>query len=544
MSLGLRIALGVAFFAAAQAAVAQEILYLRERQTEIPINFEDHVNRAQIAKMVLYVSEDAGKTWQQAGAAYPTDKHFPFHAKADGQYWFALVTVFKDGRLDPPDISAVQPALRMVFDTREPVIKLRSNERQNGMVSVSWQASDDHPLELDTMMLEYREGDGGKWTALPIQPAAATGLRRWAITTGGPVYVRMSVKDKAENVGKASLEIPGESTSLILTGNTTTGTKPDTPPPPPLPFNPHDTAKPPVTAAPTHLAPPVPPTESSFVPVRTNTSSNNPSYRPVEASNTPAFQPVDRGPRVIARSEGSVYPTMQTSWQPPQPAATDTGNQGFVRPRGPLPPLRYANQTRALLNYEISRVGPSGVGAVELWMTTDEGRSWKKFAEDVDLMPPMQIDFPGEGVYGMTMIVRSRANLGRSAPQPGEAPEMRVEVDLAMPFAELYQVEADPQRRDTLVFRWNANDRNLIANPVTVLYSDKETGPWAPVVTDAPNTGRYLWKMPPNLPYMVYLRLEVRDQAGNVGIAQTPKPVLVDLVEPEAKLTGISVPGK
>jgi hypothetical protein len=39
--------------------------------------------------------------------------------------------------------------------------------------------------------------------------------------------------------------------------------------------------------------------------------------------------------------------------------------------------------------------------------------------------------------------------------------------------------------------------------------------------------------VPEDTPPKVYLRLSVRDTAGNVAVAQTPQPVLIDLTEPE-----------
>lgn len=175
-------------------------------------------------------------------------------------------------------------------------------------------------------------------------------------------------------------------------------------------------------------------------------------------------------------------------------------------------------------------------------MTRDDGRTWFKAAEDPDLQPPVQVEFPGEGVYGLTLVVRSRAGLGRQPPQPGEPPELRVEVDLTPPYAELYNVEADPQRRDCLILLWSATDKNLAANPITLKWAERESGPWQVIAAELPNTGRYVWKMPEHLPYMVYLRLEARDLAGNLAVAQTPKPILVDLQEPEVKLLDITPP--
>ena len=45
--------------------------------------------------------------------------------------------------------------------------------------------------------------------------------------------------------------------------------------------------------------------------------------------------------------------------------------------------------------------------------------------------------------------------------------------------------------------------------------------------------------MPTNVPPKVYLRLTVRDAAGNAAVAETKDPVLVDLSVPEPHLIGL-----
>src|SRR5262249_38494271 len=50
--------------------------------------------------------------------------------------------------------------------------------------------------------------------------------------------------------------------------------------------------------------------------------------------------------------------------------------------KAPLPPLQYVNHPRVVLEYELNKVGPSGVGKVELWYTTNDGQSWELCADD------------------------------------------------------------------------------------------------------------------------------------------------------------------
>jgi hypothetical protein len=192
------------------------------------------------------------------------------------------------------------------------------------------------------------------------------------------------------------------------------------------------------------------------------------------------------------------------------------------------------------LDYEVTKVGPSGIGSVELYLTKDEGRTWERYADDPDLRPPITVNLPGEGVYGLRLVVRSRAGLGGRPPQPGDAPEMRIEVDTTPPVAKLYLPQPDSQRHDALVLHWEASDRNLSLNSITLQWAERQDGEWKTIASDLSNSGRYLWQPAPTMPYRVYVRLLVKDAAGNVTIDEIPDPVLIDLHEPEGHLRGIT----
>ena len=49
-------------------------------------------------------------------------------------------------------------------------------------------------------------------------------------------------------------------------------------------------------------------------------------------------------------------------------------------------------------------------------------------------------------------------------------------------------------------------------------------GPWTPIAGDLPNSGQYIWQLKANLPQRAYLRLEVRDAAGNVATFESSDP--------------------
>jgi hypothetical protein len=223
--------------------------------------------------------------------------------------------------------------------------------------------------------------------------------------------------------------------------------------------------------------------------------------------------------------------------------------------RGALAPLQIVNKRQVKLDFEVNKFGPSGLGGVDVWVTTDDGQTWEKMPGDPNLVLPagdLREAGPVKGsvtvplareatIYGFSLVVKSRAGLGKAPPQRGDQPQLRVELDATMPEAELYSPQADPARRDTLLLTWKAQDRNLAPEPITLEWADRRDGPWQPIgPSQLPNTGRFSWQVPASVPPSVFLRLSVRDIAGNVAVAQTSEPILVDLAVPEVSAISLS----
>ncbi|MCS6976651.1 MAG: hypothetical protein NZM31_06525 [Gemmatales bacterium] len=525
----------LALLAAGQGS-AGDVTYMNEREFQIPITLpEDPAFLAEIEQLFLYVSTDEGKTWRQEAVASPRDKYFPFYARQDGSYWFGVSVQDKMKRTFPPDITAVPPALKVVVDTRRPVVKFLSTERVGEQVSVSWDVRDEN-LDLSTCQLEYTTQGSPTWQTVSLPSASVTGKKTWSVGTTGPVTVRMTVHDHAGNVGSATAEIPADTSAVASLSS-----GPPAPQPPSLGSRPAGSPVDnpfPMTSWQTQPLPPGPPPPPSR-----EVASNAPAETLPRSSRATPSAPAEEAvmPRVIASTKAPSAPAAWTA----APSITPASVPPPVSPRPGnktgMPMLQYTNQLQVDLNYE-AKAGPSGVGEVQLWITQDDGRTWRRFADDPDLEPPLTVELPGEGTYGFTLIIRSKGGIykhNKQAPLPGDMPELRVEVDTTAPEAELYAVEADPRRKDTLFLQWKATDKNLGARPVTLKWAERLGGEWHDIASDLPNTGRYEWLMPSNLPYRIYLRLEVRDLAGNVSVAETDQPVLVDLVEPDGGLIGI-----
>ena len=219
------------------------------------------------------------------------------------------------------------------------------------------------------------------------------------------------------------------------------------------------------------------------------------------------------------------------------------------RPTDPPAPLRQdgvnlVNSKRISLNYELKEVGPSKVSLVELWLTRD-GRTWQKFKEDTGNgqtgpQPPFIVEVNEEGQYGFTLVARSGVGLGERPPQVGDAPQVWVEVDLTKPAVRIQNVDPPRSVEDrNLTIAWSASDKNLGRQPITLSYAELAEGPWTPIAANLENSGRYVWPMPLNLPFRIYVKVEAADRAGNVGSAQTANPILVDLSKPKVTITTI-----
>lgn len=499
------------FSVVSAAPLPADVVPFKERNFKIPIKI-DPSRRADIKELILYSSTDEGRTWGQVAVATPEKDGFPFYAQSEGVYWFSVVIVDQKGDRQPTDIYKAPPGLKTLVDTLRPNIRLVTAERQGEEVVVSWDVQEDYP-ELNTLKLEYRAADAPNWatsTTVPISPTPS-GQTRFRVYGNGPISIRMQIKDKAENEGTAQAEVPAA--SAIQQTNRVTPTPPLPAPGPVERPSAFLDPNPPVALPP--AAQPVQPASREWALPRTEQSSQTIS------------QPMERDPRIVAHSNAEPVVT---------PAYTPTG----APPRGPLPPLQLVNHTQLALEYEVTKTGPSGLGSVELYMTQDEGRTWKRYADDPDHKSPILANLPGEGVYGFRLVVLSGAGLGKGAPMVGDAPEIRVEVDTTPPVAQLYRPEPDPQRRDTLVISWNASDKNLAPNPIALQWAERADATWTNIAADLPNGDHYNWQLPPGLPARVYLRLMVRDQAGNVSTAETREAILVDLNKPEVRLTGIS----
>jgi hypothetical protein len=208
-----------------------------------------------------------------------------------------------------------------------------------------------------------------------------------------------------------------------------------------------------------------------------------------------------------------------------------------------LPPgerPRMVNSRLFELEYDVDSVGPSGIGRIELWGTRDGGKGWRRFTLDNDKSSPLLVNVEEEGVYGFRVVVTNGAGLGGNPPMPGDLPDLWIGVDLTKPMARIVSAQQGiDAEAGQLIVSWQADDKMLAARPVSLSFSESRAGPWLPIASGLENTGRYAWSIDNRTPPQLYLRLEVCDEASNVGVHETSDPMAIDQSRPTIRVRDV-----
>lgn len=479
-----------------------EVIPSRDRSFRIPFRV-DPSERMRLSEIQLYVSTDSGQSWRLHSNGQPDQEFFPFTARTDGEYWFAVRTVDREGRQYPPTLSGVAPGLRVHVDTTPPEVSLRGLNPVGDQIGVEWEILDEN-LDPRTLRLEFRGSQGGDWFEVGA-PQETSGKHTWRPGQNGPIQIRLRVLDQAGNEGLREITL----------------------------------------GAPTGI-PPVagPPTGNPY------SMPNPPSGYP---QGYPPSQPAPLSPYDQPMGGTAGTPPLGQRWGAPD-AAPQQQQPPRMNPRRSALNVQLVNSTRFQINYSADEVGKSGLSSVALYYTND-GINWHFYGEDDDRQSPFDdIIVNGEGQYGFILVARSGAGVGDDPPAPGDPPQITIEVDITPP-----DIRFDPPEPGTgpaagiLSITWSVYDINLDSRSICLYYSENAGGPWKPIVENIENAGRYQWKIPKEVPFQFYVRLEAKDRAGNIGRVDTPRPVIVDLVRPRIRILkvepngsplSVSVPGR
>jgi hypothetical protein len=576
--------LGLTLAQPAAAPSAPDYYPLTARTITLPIEYKG--DRKGIGQIQLYASADKGQTWPLVATVLPDKTEFSYTAQRDGVYWFHIVIVDRAGKKDPANLTAEPPAMKVLVDTVKPAVDFKTARRTGEEVVVEWDVRDEFPNDSATKV-SFRRADGSPedWREVTLPPGSRNGVRFPSGTTG-PVVVRVGVADLVGNTGEGLRDIPAAGaptqTSTSLSGgagpvappaivppaiNPPAAASPAAPVPPPEPLGPA------APTGPAPLSPTVAPGVVNPAPLPTGMApavgpaplptANPPAAAgplvPPSAVMSPvagAGSPAPASPGAVATFDPRTAVAPVSHGVPPAPAA-------HGGPAVELSRAQVVSNLRFDLTYQVDQRGPSGIQRVDLWATRDDGRSWVWWSQHPGNDPTVRVNLgipsntQPEGHYGFRLVPVSGAGLSDGTPGPGDAPDIRVVVDVTAPVVRIFPPSSDPADPTALVLQWEATDRNFGDDPITLEWSDSPAGPWRPVagVSGGPvvqagavgtataqrvaNTGRYAWRVPPGLPPRVYIKVTARDAAGNATEQVTREPLLIDLTKPRARITGV-----
>lgn len=535
-------------------------------QSTFAIPFTVDLAEKNSQEVLLFMSMDYGRTWRLHGRQPAVQGRFVFRATNDGDYWFASRTT-APGMPAPAGVS-FKPELSVIVDTTDPRLDLQAKVESSGEIRIAWDASDQH-LAPETLKLEYQSGLATPWRPIPVRLAkdgvTRTGIRgetRWEPDKSDKIVsIRAVVQDKAENAGEMTrrLIIPLTLATRGRDQNTMTASN--------VPSDPF---------AQYGLAPDAPqeyqprPDRSEMLRENENdatrekhtleekdngypTSGRLPEEKSIgwpsdneqdAASEWQHDYPPSKssvGPRVARRVPGGRDTSMETSTDGSgirdESMGSETG--GRVRlPQGERPHM--TRSRRFNLDYSIDAVGPLGVEKVELWVTRNGGRHWDLWGVDEDRESPFLVSVEDQGTYGFRIVIVGRNGLASQTPRPGDSADLWVGVDTTKPTADVTSATyGSGAFAGHLDVRWTVTDDHLGAAPITLLISEKRNGPWTPIASGLQNTGQHHWRVDSRVPDRFYLRLEVRDEAGNLTTRELDTPIRSAGLTPKGHVRGI-----
>jgi hypothetical protein len=498
-------------------APKEKRIYTNKNSFRMPVKIVE-ADRANLKEVRLYVKHGTAD-WVCQETAAPTVQFFNYQVPRDGEYWFSIAMVDRHGVMTPSDIAKQPAGLQVVVDTTPPDLEFKTMAAPDGETCLHCIVKDANP-DYQTLRITCKSGSGEQM--LEPHPFKAGLFHVPEVDIWGSV-VRVSVTDRCGNRTVREMRVPtlgvsGQATSL------NTAPKSDS------------------TAV--H--------QTKFQPGKQEAASTD-KEPPVQSSNTKTEEPAAPKPTALPSVTSAPAPLKSIPETRSEPEAhhksaagtvssfaggastTTSGNSGAASPAS----RQLLNTSHAALEYRIDQVGPSGVGKVEVWITGDQGHSWQRLREDSDRRSPADVELPGEGLFGVTLVVTNGNGFGGKPPSRGDAPTAWIEVDTTPPAVQVR--DTDPSTDGgTLEIRWHASDKNLSEEPVNLYFRTRADGPWKLIAKGVKNEGTYRWTFPHDMGSQFFFRVEVADQAGNVAHADSTTAVVLDMTEPRAFVVGVT----
>jgi hypothetical protein len=491
--------------ASVQDAAPVQRNYLNKSIIQLPIQINEQ-SRSLIAEIHLYVRDHPSAAWTMRDKVGPATKAFTFQVPRDGEYSFTMVTIDKQGRGYPTDLRNEPPGLVVVIDTQPPQIELTNlGQAPEGQLI----RCDVRDANLDIARTKFLF-QGGDRVFRALEPVAGRPdvycIPTQAVCTG---IIRATAEDLAGNQTLREVHLNQIAT---LKGSS---------------------ANPPqqIVALPTIDMKPLPDKGPNILPMGVAGAQ---AVIPTEKSNT------QKAPSVSLRPDGSDGPRLveHTGDSSPIIAPSNTAPTNHQE----LPKRQFVNTTKVFLDYQIENVGQSGVGKVEVWITRDRAKSWQKVSEETQRKNPVEIQFPGDGLFGVTLVASNGRGVAGASPAAGDTPDWWIEVDTTKPSAQITKIYSATENGKSVVhIHWAVEDKNPGDAPVDLFYASAPQGPWLPIAKGLKAEGEHRWTPPVEIGPQAHLRLIARDAAGNTSVVVSQEPVLFDdPARPRAVIRGIT----
>ncbi|MFK7734550.1 MAG: hypothetical protein AB8B50_00890 [Pirellulaceae bacterium] len=534
--------------------------YLSSPTFKIPFDVDGH--KAELSEVQLWVSTDDGKNWQMHGAQAPNKKHFEFRAAAEGLYLFSVQTMDHDGNAFPSQ----SPPLRVYVDTSKPMSAVRADVDGEGRLVVEVRVADEN-LVSSTAILKARTDRDPSWQPIQMGAFNKVGemLQSRTILDLPPcreVGLVFAVRDEANN--------QGESTYQYTMPRTAAGEKD---------LKLASTPKGQLNQTIQVLSQPAPDdskagpnfenakawTPSSQGSSLANSNMRAPNVAEKKAQRTPPRPTITgqlQGPGQLASSgstlslESSAGDGATRLEELPAPDPTrSTAKRTQAELRVQEPPAEIAQRdsgegtavdrafhckSRAFsLDYSVEALGGTTLSEIELWGTEDGGRTWEVWGQDPDRQSPFDVEVGNNGLFGFRMVLVGKNGLVSNRPKAGDAADVWINVDTDAPSSKIMRaVYGEGPEDGMLVIDYKCSDGHLVDRPVALSYSEGLDGPWTSITTGMKNTGIYLWKAGAQVPEQIYLKLEVTDKAGNVGVHRLDVPIDTKGLAPRGRIQG------
>ena len=558
-------------------------VHSRQNLFSIPFQY-DGQNGGGAVQVQLQVSENRGGRWLQYAQSDPSQGRFTFRARRDGEYWFSVRTL--DSRSPAPGPPAT-PELIVIVDTAPPQLALSASRGQAGEITARWQIVEPN-LDAASLRLEYRPADGSQpWQQVAIRPEAAAdrasqhdGRAVWldpGLTDG--IRVRMQAQDLAGNpvISETLAEpagVPSQESEQWVERPLNESRRRDGSPEPYSVESTHwpvdETAKVPLDERhPAHATVQQPPDLPDAFPGDGSWSPNSPETAPSRGARVPAPASDSgadaNGPRandygrqstldpfaengfgagtsaaLAAPERSPIYPPVGNQRNPSVDAESEYTIENL--PAGER--LRLIGSRRFAIDYSLERQPGEGPLLVDVWMTRDGGLTWALHATDDDGKSPATVQVDQEGLYGFRLSSRELADSQAFDPPSGERPSIWIGVDRTRPDARLLRADPSPGDGPTSIeFAWESRDVRLSEQGAALYFSAGAGQPWTLIARELPPSGSYSWQLPAQIAPRMYVRLEVRDEAGNLATADWPNPISIRPPRQPVKIRGITPQG-